>query len=149
MNSVVRYCLSVYGTCGDTQLHRVQKVLNFGARAISGRRKYDHIRDVIKDLQWLDVKRLVKYHRLCLVRTVDTTGKPEDIARTIGGVAQHQYGTRTAGHHVLPRIRTEAGRRRLCYDTVREYDRLSIDVNSRNFRHHLKRRLLLEQNGET
>ena len=31
--SIVRYCISVYGCCGVIQLSRVQKLLNFGARA--------------------------------------------------------------------------------------------------------------------
>ena len=39
--------------------------------------------------------------------------------------------TRAAGQHVLPRIRTEAGRRRLCYATIPDYDGLPINVNAR------------------
>ena len=62
---------------------------------------------------------LVRYHRLCVVHSVAATGRPEDIANTIGEVAQHQYRTRAAGQHALPRIRTEAGRRRQCYSAVR------------------------------
>ena len=139
--------MSVYGICGDTQLHRVQKLLNFGARVISGRRKYEHVSDVLRDLQWLDAAHLVKYHRLCLVHRVNTTGKPEVIASSIGGAARHQYQTRAAGRHVLPKIRTEAGRRRLCYGAVREYDSLPIDSSSRSFRRQLRRYLLSEQFG--
>ena len=40
--SIVRHCISVYGTCGETQLHRVQKILNFCARVACGRRKHEH-----------------------------------------------------------------------------------------------------------
>ena len=39
VTSIVRYCISLYGTCNSTQLHRVQKLINFGARVISGRNK--------------------------------------------------------------------------------------------------------------
>ena len=148
VNSVIRYCMSVYGTCTDTQLHRVQKLLNFGARVISGRRKYDHISDVLKDLRWLDAHNLVRYHRLCLVHSVDTTGRPESIADTLGDAAQHQYMTRAAGNHVLPRIRTEAGRRRLCYSAVQDYDSLPINVNARSFRAQLRKHLLRDQCGQ-
>ena len=147
VNSVIRYCMSVYGICNNTQLHRIQKLLNFGARVISGRRKYDHIHDVLEELRWLNVPNLVSYHRLCMVHTVAATGRPETIATTIGTTAQHQYRTRAAGYHVLPRIRTEAGRRRLCYGAVRDYDRLPFDVNARNFRPRLRRYLLRDQYG--
>ena len=34
--SIVRYCVSIYGTCSKTELHRIQKIINFSARVISG-----------------------------------------------------------------------------------------------------------------
>ena len=81
---------------------------------------------MFRDLQWLDIVHPVRYHRLCMVNSVHTSGKPEDIANTIGDIAQHRYVTRSAGRHVLPKIRPEAGRRRPCYGAVREYDQLTI-----------------------
>ena len=48
--SALRYCISVNDTCATTELHRVQKVLNFCARVISGRRKYSHVSDVLGKL---------------------------------------------------------------------------------------------------
>ena len=147
VTSVVRYCISLYGTCNATQLHRVQKVLNFGARVISGRRKYDHISDVFRELNWLDATSLVMYHRLCLIHAAVTTGRPESIASSIGTVAQHHYQTRGATQLVLPRIRTELGRRRLCYSGVHCYNRLPFVTNTRNFKTQLRRHLLRVQHG--
>ena len=40
--STLRYCMSVYGTCNQTQTHRLQKLINFAARVLSGRRKHHH-----------------------------------------------------------------------------------------------------------
>ena len=40
-------CIAVYGVCNSTQMKRVQKVLNFAARVLFGRRKFDHISDVL------------------------------------------------------------------------------------------------------
>ena len=54
--SSIRYCISVYGVCGVAQRARLQKLLNFRARVVSGRRKYDHISDVLKELQWLSAE---------------------------------------------------------------------------------------------
>ena len=48
--STVRYCMSVYGSCGTTQIERVQKVIIFCARVVSGRRRSDHVSDVIEQL---------------------------------------------------------------------------------------------------
>ncbi len=43
--------------CGypGRQIQKLQRVQNVAARLISGRRKYDHITPVLKDLHWLPV----------------------------------------------------------------------------------------------
>ena len=64
--SSIRYCMSIYGSCGKTQLHRIQKLLNFCARVISGRRKYDHISDIIYQLKWLGAELLVTANTDCV-----------------------------------------------------------------------------------
>ena len=65
--SVLRYCLSVYGSCGETQLQRLQKVVNFCARVVSDRMRRDSVSAVIKQLKWLTAKQLVTYHTCVLL----------------------------------------------------------------------------------
>ena len=48
--SIIRYCLSVYGASNVTQRKRLQKLVRFAARVVSGRRKYDRVSDVINEL---------------------------------------------------------------------------------------------------
>ena len=146
--SIVRYCISLYGTCTGTELDRVQKLLKFGARVISGRRKHDHISDVLRELNWLDARSLVMYHRLCLVHTAIKTGRPESLADAIGDVAGHRYPTRGCSRRTLPRLHKELGRRRLCYGAVQAYNQLPFDTNIRGFRSRLKRHLLRVQHGD-
>ena len=45
--STLRYCITVYGTASAKSMDRVQKVINFSARVITGRRKHDHISDAL------------------------------------------------------------------------------------------------------
>ena len=49
--SIVRYCVAIYGTCTKTELHRIQKIINFSARVISGKKKFDHISAILKKTQ--------------------------------------------------------------------------------------------------
>ena len=72
--STVRYCISVYGTAAAKNMSRVQKVINFGARVITGRRKRDHISDALKSLTWLPARELVIYHTLCLLNPISGRG---------------------------------------------------------------------------
>ena len=53
-------CRLDYGNallCGypESQIKKLQRVQNVAARLISGRRKYDHITPVLKELHWLPV----------------------------------------------------------------------------------------------
>ena len=121
--SMVRYCLSVYGTCGATEQRRLQKVINFCARVISGRRKRDHISDVLAEMKWLSAEHLIQYHRICSIRRIVTTGHPSAIAETLVTQVNHGHDTRNASRLRLPRIRTEAGRRQLLYSGVDAYNR--------------------------
>ena len=88
----------------------------FCARVVSGRRRSDHISDVIQQLGWLRADELAEYHTICAVQRAITTGTPEHISQTIGPVARdiHDHDTRNAGLITQPRARTETGRRRLC-----------------------------------
>ena len=129
--STMRYCMSVYGICGQTQKHRIQKIINFAARVLSGRRKRDRVSDVISDTGWLRADELIVYHRVVAVTRVLTHQLPAPLVRTIGPPAgqQHQHNTRGAGRLVLPQIRTEAGRNRLNYSGVTMYNDLAEHLN--------------------
>ena len=109
--SSIRYGMSVYGTCGRTQLHRVQKLLNFCARVISGRRKYEHISGVLKELKWLSAEQMVKYHQLCLLKSVLANGLSYDIAEMFTHVSTG-HNTRQTGQLSCPRAKTGSGTRR-------------------------------------
>ena len=65
VSSRVDYCNSVFGLIRAKHLHPLQSVLNFAARIISRRSKYDHISDSIRDqLHWLPIVRKTEY-KLC------------------------------------------------------------------------------------
>ena len=49
------------GGAAACHLHRVQKVVNFGARIVSGVRKYDHISPTLAALGWCGVRELVAH----------------------------------------------------------------------------------------
>ena len=50
--------------CNDTQMKRIQKLLNFAARVLTGRRKFDHISDVLHRLNWFTAEHMHLYHGL-------------------------------------------------------------------------------------
>ena len=76
--SLIRYCIAVYGNSTAHSLSRVQKLLNFCARVVSGRHRHEHVHDVLNELNWLPAQNLVMYRTLCLLKDVMTRGQPSD-----------------------------------------------------------------------
>ena len=143
--SAIRYCVAIYGTCCKTQLDRIQKLLNFCARVISRRRKYDRISDVLKSLEWLRAGQLVKYHQLCLIKSVLDSNVPPDIAAMFSYVST-PYQTRQAGQLSCPRANNNTGKRRLAHCSA-QFNRLPMDVRGLRmtaFKRNLKHLLLRE-----
>ena len=60
--SQVRYCVSIYGNGTKTNLPRLQNLINYGAKVIFGRKKHDHVSDLLDKLGWLSAENLVTYH---------------------------------------------------------------------------------------
>lgn len=123
--SLIRYCLSIYGNCTKRNLARLQRVINFGARVIAGRKKSDHISVVLRGLRWLSATQLHDYHALCLLKRLLTNSEPHSLVRRLlrrRDVRQTQ--TRQDNHLDLPTIRSESGRRRFFYRTADMYNRL-------------------------
>ena len=58
--SHIRYCLVVYGNGSSKNQRRIQKLINFAVRVISGKRKFDHISDVRDSLRWLGAPSLAQ-----------------------------------------------------------------------------------------
>ena len=139
--SIVRYCLSVYGSCGATQLHRVQKMVNFCVRVVTSKCRYDHISDSLEQLGWLDARRLVAYHTVSVLERILVTRQPESLFSTIGARARqrHDHETRQADQFTLPAIRTECGRRRLCYRGVTMLNSVSAEPGAPGFRSTVRR----------
>ena len=142
--SIVRYVLSVYGTCGEQQMRRVQKVLNFCARVVTGRHRYEHVSDVFHKLRWMCASELLYYHILCMVHNVIVAELLKAIASTIRETGDQRYthATRNSALITLPHIRTEAGRRRLHYSAVNSYNQLPFTPHITSFRRQLKRCIL-------
>ena len=130
--SHVRYCLAVFGNGSEKNMQRLQKILNFALRVISGRRKFDHISDVRGELGWPTARQLYEYHSLFFLHKIRCTEEPEALFSqlTVNSVLRSRT-TRQDADLALPRVRTEAGRRRLFFSTVQAYNRLPLELRDR------------------
>ena len=133
--SHVRYCLAVYGNGSENNMQRLQKVINFCLRAVSGRRKYDHISDVREELGWLTARQLYEVQSLNLLHKIRRTGEPQALASQLSANSVlRSRSTRQDSDLALPRVRTNAGKRRLLYSTVQRYNGLPLDMRESSLR---------------
>ena len=149
--SHIRYCLSVYGNGSVKNLSVLDKILNFAARVISGKKKFDHISSVRASLGWLCPSAMVQHGSLSLLHKVRHSGEPESLASRFCTNAEREDHCRsTRQDHLLslPRIRgSAAGKRQFAYRVAadynalpREYAELSTAVFTRRLRQRLSER---------
>ena len=144
--SQVRYCLSVFGNGTQNNLSRLQKIINYSAKVIFRRKKYDHVSDIIETLGWLSAGDLVRHQTICLTHKVICTGEPVALASGLRTVNQvHLRHTRRDGDLFVPRSRTEMGKRRFLSRGPSLYNEVPDDLKRlpiRPFRRALKRHML-------
>ena len=133
--SRVRYCLPVYGNDSRQNLNKIQKVLNFAARVISGRRKFSRSADVRTALGWLDAEDLFKYHTLALLHKIRVYNTPVSISTSIQTNREARVRTTRQDDDLrLPSVRTEPGRRRFLYRGPMWYNELPADMREMSVR---------------
>lgn len=148
--SHIRYCLSVFGNGSSKNLQSINKILNFAARVISGKKKFDHISSVRKSLGWLHPSAMVQHQTLNLLFKIQRSGEPESLAAQIFTNAQRENRHRsTRQDHLLclPRIRgSAAGKRQFMYRATTGYNNLPQECGtmSASVFSATVRRLLLE-----
>ena len=130
-----------------------KKILNYAAKVIFGRKKYDHASDLMHQLRWLSAGNLVTYRTLCLLHKVRYHSEPEVLASSLATVAEARgrdvaVTTRQDALLHVPRSRTERGRRRFLCRGPALYNTLPPDLARlppAAFGRHLRRRLVEEQ----
>ena len=127
--SHVRYCAQVYGSAGSVALGKIQKIFNFAARILCNRRKFDHISDVLSDLEWLTSKQFVDHSDLCMLYKLIVSERPLVLS------SQYRFNrdlvhreTRQSGRLALSKPRTNHGKRSFVYRSSQLYNSLCVHV---------------------
>ena len=98
---------------------------------MSGRRKFDHISDVVNRNPVLNAKHLAYYHNVTAIHKIITTGVPAPLANSLTlNIATTGRCTRQSGDIRLPVVRQNSGKRQFVYRAVVEYNRLPSDVKA-------------------
>ena len=131
--SHLRYCAQVYGSANCATITKLQKIINFSAKIISGRRRSDHVSDVLRDLGWLSALQHTAYFDMCLLNRVLNDGESVALRSQLSYNHEHiTRVTRQSDHLCLPRPRNNHGKRAYTYRAVSLYNRHVIDNGAAN-----------------
>ena len=98
-------CNSLLYGVSDDLMRKLQSIQNAAARLITGARRYDHIMHVLRQLQWLPVRRRVDFKIACLAHQSLSGLAPAYLADDINLVADQQ----PTGPCVVPRTHNTFG----------------------------------------
>ena len=116
----ILYCLSAWGGATKTQLTRIQKIINFAARVVTGARRSDRIGPALQTLGWHRVEELVEARDVSKVSRSLQCGPPAVrnmfVARSV--VSQRATRSSEAGNLHLPRCQLEQTKRSFRYRAV-------------------------------
>ena len=129
--SHVRYCISIFGNGTKGNLDRLQKIINFAARVIAGRRKYDGISDVLCGLRWMTSAELYQYHLGRLIHKTLTCHEPESLACELKtNQTLRERHTRQDELLYVPWSNWDIGKRRFRSRAVSLYNGLPPDIKA-------------------
>lgn len=127
--SLINYCIKIYGTANQTQIHRVQKLQNFAAKIAVGKvRKYDHATPHINTLKWLKIEQKYMYDIGLFIFKILNNQVPSWVLplATIGTTSLIQ--TRQQHNLIIPRTSTLTGERNLAVRGPTLWNDLPISV---------------------
>ena len=128
------YCLSVWGGAAQCHLSRVQKVINFAARLVTGVRRSEHISPALKSLGWPDIGEMVR-RRDCLkvFGALTDSDSPQSLRSLFvrrANVSERETRATAAGDLHLKRCRLSATQRTFAYRAARAWNALPADVTA-------------------
>lgn len=137
--SRLSYCSAVWGGIGQTQITRLQRVVNFGARVIFNKKKHEPVTPLLKELRWLSVQNRLLLDTATFMFKVAHGLVPETITSLFTRVSTiSERHTRQVNDFYVPRARTEDGKRALSYRGAKVWNSVPTNLkccsNPKTFR---------------
>ena len=111
--------MCVWGAGTNTEIARLQKVMNFAVRVVANLRRHDHVTATLTELGWQSVEQMVKTADVTLVSQLMTRDEAPAALKSLivyrSQVMSRSSRSSQAPLLHLPRVRTELARRSFTY----------------------------------
>ena len=83
-NSVLGYCLPLFGGCDVIEVKQLQILQNKAAQMVTHSPPRANRKQMYDQLEWLTVNQMIRYHTLLAVFRIRISGEPEYLAASLG-----------------------------------------------------------------
>jgi hypothetical protein len=127
------YCSSVLFLCNQGDMHKLQVLQNKAMRFILCRERLTPIKEMLNELQWLDVTQKTKLNTLLLIFKMKRGCLPEYLSSSMITVAQtHGHETRGRNNFRLPNYTKASTQNNLFYNGLKLFNSLPNEIKNVN-----------------
>ena len=134
-NSILVYCLPLFGGCGTQEVKELQVLQNKAVRIVTHSPLRAGREEMFDQLGWLSVKQLILYHSLLSVYRIRSSQEPEYLASRLSRENRH-------GNIILPKTNLSLYRNSFAYRAASDWNRLPQGLRQirilKNFKKELK-----------
>ena len=129
--SKLYYCSTVWSNTSKHNINKLQLVQNFAARVVLGLKKFDHISQAIKSLNWLPVNdRIYLNDAVMMYKCINKLVADYLIEKFTLRSQTHTRNTRQCDQLNIPRCRLTTGQRSFTYRGAKFWNNLRDNVKS-------------------
>ena len=131
--SKLYYCSPVWSNTSKKNISKLQKVQNFACRIITGKRKFDHITPILRELRWLPVISFLKYTLGVLAFKCVKGLAPSYLCRRFKTrTSVHNRNTRYKNTLNVPAYKSASGQRTFLYRATSFWNSLPCEIRECN-----------------
>ena len=120
-NSVLIYCLPVFGGCEQYELESLQVMQNKAARIVTHSNFRKPRKDMYQDLGWLTINQLIYYHTVISVFKIRLTQEPEYLSTILNRTSR-------TGNIVLPNNILVLAEKSFCFRGSKQWNDLPQNI---------------------
>ena len=131
-NSVLVYCLPLFGGCDVSEIKQIQVLQNKAAQIVTHSPPRSPRLPMYSRLNWLTVNQLITYHTLLTVFKIRKSGEPEYLARYL-------QDDNRAGRIIVPNTQLTLAKKSFVWRGSQQWNMLSSELRNSTKIGHFKR----------
>ena len=132
INSVLVYCLPLFGGCNIEDIKQIQVLQNKAAQIVTHSPPRSSRLTMFSKLNWLTVNQLITYHTLLTVYKIRKSGEPEYLARFL-------KNENCFGKIIVPNTRLTLAKKSFVWRGSQQWNLLSSELRNSSKIGHFKR----------